>query len=128
MGPARSRASHRFGTRGSDMHSFASAYDTYRLTLVANGYHPLPIGPGTKKPMVCVNGEYREIEQWQAPHRSMAPSPQPGAGVGVRLGKQQGGAWLVAFDWDDDKVSQIAMEKFPSAVCKAGRRGHTAFF
>jgi hypothetical protein len=106
----------------------ASAYDNNRLGLIANGYHPHPIGPGSKKPMVIVEGEYREIVQWQSPERAIAPSPQPGAGVGVRLGPQRGGAHLVALDWDDDKLSQLAMGQFPSPVCKAGRRGHTAFF
>jgi hypothetical protein len=105
-----------------------SAYDSHRHGLVANGYHPHPIGPGTKKPMVIVNGEYREMLQWQLPDRGLAPSPQPGAGVGVRLGLQRGGAWLVALDWDDEKVSRFGMERLPSPVCKAGKRGHTALF
>ena len=82
-----------------------NAFDETRLMLVANGYHPHPIGPGSKKPMVIVDGEYREIVQWQSPDRGMAPSPQPGAGVGVRLGLQRGGAYLVALDWDDDDLA-----------------------
>jgi hypothetical protein len=105
-----------------------SAYDDNRLELIANGYHPHPIGPRSKKPMVIVDGEYREMVQWQSPDRGLAPSPQPGAGIGVRLGLQRNGVYLVALDWDDDKLSQLAMEKFPSPVCKAGQRGHTAFF
>src|SRR5262249_52218772 len=92
------------------------------------GYHPHPIGPGTKKPMVIVDGEYREMVQWQSPNRSIAPSPQPGAGVGARLGPQCDGTWLVAFDWDDDDVAIAALGLFPSAVQKEGQCGFTAFF
>src|SRR3974390_1560764 len=106
----------------------ASAYDSNRLGLVANGYHPHPIGPGSKKPMVIVDGEYKEMVQWQSPHRGMAPSPQPGAGVGVRLGLQHGGAYLVALDWDNESLAIAAMYSFPSAVCKEGLRGFTSFF
>ena len=106
----------------------ASVYDACRDALHANGYSPLPIGPGTKTPMVFKDGEYVKIHGWQNPNRPMTVVPQPGAGVGVRLGLQRCGLYLVAMDWDDDELSNEAMACFPSAVCKAGRRGHTAFF
>jgi hypothetical protein len=78
--------------------------------------------------MVCVNGEYKEIVGWTQPDRRMAPSPQPGAGVGVRLGKQRNGKYVVGIDWDHDELAIAAMDAFPSAVCKEGRRGFTSFF
>jgi hypothetical protein len=105
-----------------------SAYDDYQPKLSANGYFALSIGPGTKAPMVIVNGKYENMVDWTAPGRRMAPLPQPGAGVGVRLGKQRGGGYLVALDWDNDTLAIAAMYEFPSAVCKEGRRGFTAFF
>jgi hypothetical protein len=122
------------GTKGSGFKGglvdniVKSAYDTCRLGLVANGYHPHPIGPGSKKPMVVVSGEYREMHAWQSPDRGLAPSPQPGAGVGVRLGLQRGSTYLVALDWDDDDLALRAMYDFPSAVAKQGAKGNTTFF
>ncbi len=110
------------------IHGATSAYDDYRSALVGNGYTPHPIGPGTKKPMVIVDGEYKEIVAWQLPDRSMAPSPQPGAGVGVRLGLQRSGVYLVALDWDDEDVAIAGMDLLPMAVCKEGQRGYTSFF
>jgi hypothetical protein len=104
-----------------------NAYDDHRGKLFENGYAPHPIGPGTKKPMVIVEGEYKEMMQWQVPGRTMAPSPQPGAGVGVRLGLQRNGLWLIGIDWDDESVAIAGMDAFPSAVCKEGQRGFTAF-
>jgi hypothetical protein len=105
-----------------------SAYDDCQPKLSANGYFALSIGPGTKAPQVIVNGKFENMVDWTAPGRRMAPLPQPGAGVGVRLGKQRGGAYLVALDWDNEALAIAAMYEFPSAVCKEGRRGFTAFF
>lgn len=115
---------------GAEMaiHGATSAYDDHRSTLVENGYAPHPIGPGTKKPMVIVDGEYKEIVAWQLPDRSMAPSPQPGAGVGVRLGLQRSGVYLVALDWDNEDVAIAGMDLLPAAVGKEGQRGYTSFF
>jgi hypothetical protein len=106
----------------------ASVYDSYRTPYHANGYTVHPIGPGTKVPMVFVDGEYRNMIAWQDPNRTMVTVPQPGAGIGVRLGRQCCGLYLVALDWDDDALSNVALSRFPSPVCKVGRRGHTAFF
>ena len=106
-----------------------SVYDHHRTPYHANGYTELhPIGPGTKVPMVFVDGEYKNMVAWQDPNRTIVTTPQPGAGIGVRLGRQRCGLYLVALDWDDEGLSDIAMSRFPSAVCKVGRRGHTAFF
>ena len=104
-----------------------SAYDSNRLGLVANGYHPLPIGPGSKKPMVIVNGEYRDMVAWQDPSRRVIETSQPGAGLGVRTGRQRDGTYLIAIDLDDDAVAIAAMDLLPFAVAKIGRRGNTIF-
>jgi hypothetical protein len=105
-----------------------SVYDTYSPLYHANGYTVHPIGPGTKVPMVCVDGEYKHMVAWQDLNRTMVTAPQPGTGIGVRLGLQRCGLFLVALDWDDDALSDVAMTHFPSPVCKVGKRGHTAFF
>jgi hypothetical protein len=106
----------------------AGVYDSYRKAYHANGYAVHPVGPGTKVPMVSVDGEYKKMVAWQDLNRTMVTAPQPGAGIGVRLGLQRCGLYLIALDWDDDALSDIALSRFPSPVCKAGRRGHTAFF
>jgi hypothetical protein len=108
--------------------AITSAYDDYGQKLFENGYHAHPIGPGTKEPQVIVNGQYRNMIGWQSPDRSKAPSPQPGAGVGVRLGLQRNGKYQIGIDWDHDELAIAAMDAFPSAVCKEGRRGFTSFF
>jgi hypothetical protein len=107
-----------------------SVYDTYREPYHANGYSGvLPIGPGTKVPQVFVKGEFKNIVGWQSLNRHVTTASQPGAGIGVRLGLQRpSGLYLIALDWDDDTLSNAAMSRFPSAVCKVGQRGHTAFF
>jgi hypothetical protein len=89
-----------------DNASRTSAYDDYGQGLFGNGYHPHPIGPGSKEPMVIVNGQYRNMIGWQSPDRSLAPSPQPGAGVGVRLGKQRNGKYVIGIDWDHDDLAK----------------------
>jgi hypothetical protein len=105
-----------------------NAYDEYGPKLRSNGMDAHPIGPGTKWPQVRVNGEYENMSAWEQVGRSPAPSPQPGAGVGIRLGRQRCGRWLIALDWDNDKVSDIALGKLASPVSKVGARGHTGFF
>src|SRR5262249_5018162 len=55
-------------------------------------------------------------------------SPQPGAGVGVRLGKQTDGSYLIAIDWDSEDAAIAAMDVFPPTVTKEGNRGFTAFY
>jgi AAA domain/Bifunctional DNA primase/polymerase, N-terminal len=108
----------------------ASDYDTYRTPYHANGYTALhPIGPNSKVPMVFIDGTHKNMIAWQDPNRTVITAPQPGAGIGVRLGLQRpSGLHLIALDWDDDALSNVAMSRFPSAVCKVGKRGHTAFF
>jgi AAA domain/Bifunctional DNA primase/polymerase, N-terminal len=105
-----------------------SVYDHHRTPYDANGYAVHPIGPDSKVPMVFKDGEYVKMVAWQDQNRTMVTTPQPGAGIGVRLGRQRCGLYLVAMDWDDDKLSDVAMTRFPSPVAKVGQRGHTTFF
>jgi AAA domain/Bifunctional DNA primase/polymerase, N-terminal len=108
----------------------ADAYDVNAQQLVAGGYFPLPIGPGTKKPQLFVPSlnKFQDMRGWALPHRRPETSGHPGAGVGVRLGKQTDGTYVVALDWDDDEAAVGAMDTFPSTVTKEGARGYTAFY
>src|SRR6516165_7254962 len=108
-----------------------SVYDEYAPKLIANGYYPLPIGPGTKKPQHYVPGlnEFQDTPNWQHLARPIETSPQPGAGVGVRLGRQVDGTYVVAIDWDFSDAANAAKEAFPNnLIMKVGQRGFTALF
>ena len=107
-----------------------SAYDTHAPQLLARGFFPLSIGPGTKKPQHFVPSlnEFHDTQGWTHPGRRPESSPQPGAGVGVRLGKQADGTCVVALDWDNDAAAVEAMDTFAPTVTKEGQRGFTAFY
>jgi hypothetical protein len=105
-----------------------SAYDDIAPKLMELGYHPLPIGPGTKKPQRLVGGGYCDLAGWADPDSQPETSPQPGAGISVRTGKQPDGTFVVALDWDNDDAFIAAMEdKIWSRVQKVGKRGGTTF-
>src|SRR6516162_2764551 len=107
-----------------------SIYDLHAPQLLARGFFPLSIGPGTKKPQHFVPSlnQYHDTTGWTHPARRPETSPQPGAGIGVRLGKQADGTYVVALDWDDDEAATIAMNVWPPTVTKEGQRGFTAFY
>src|SRR5262249_23070770 len=98
--------------------------------LTQRGYYPLVIGPGTKQPMEYVPSEdrYQLIRNWSHPRRPVDTSPQPGAGVGLRCGKQPDGTYVIGLDWDRDDAALAAMESFPATVMKEGRRGYTGIY
>jgi hypothetical protein len=107
-----------------------STYDLHAPQLLARGFFPLPIGPGTKKPQHFVPSlsEFHDTTGWTHPQRRPETSPQPGAGIGVRLGQQADGTCVVALDWDNDDAAIAAMDVFPPTVTKEGQRGFTAFY
>jgi Bifunctional DNA primase/polymerase, N-terminal len=108
----------------------SSAYDIHAPQLVAHGFFPLAIGPDTKKPQHYVPslGEFRDTVGWTHPERRPETSPQPDAGIGVRLGRQAVGIHVVALDWDHDEAAITAMDIFLPTVTKEGQRGFTAFY
>jgi putative DNA primase/helicase len=107
-----------------------STYDLHAPQLLARGFFPLSIGPGTKKPQHFVPSlnQYHDTTGWTHPARPPETSPQPGAGIGVRLGEQAGGTYVVALDWDDAEAAIIAIKVWPPTVTKEGQRGFTAFY
>jgi hypothetical protein len=106
-----------------------SAYDDHAPKLMERGYFPLPIGPGTKKPQRLVGSGYCDLVGWTALDLRPETAPQPGAGIGLRLGKQPDGTFVVALDWDNDDAFLAAMDsRVWSPVQKVGKRGGTTLF
>jgi hypothetical protein len=108
-----------------------SIYDTNAPALCALGYYVHPIGPGTKEPQCYVpsKGEYEGIRGWTHAKRPVETSPQPGAGIGLRTGKQPNGEWVVALDWDNEDAAIASMDviELASPISKQGKRGFTTF-
>ena len=107
-----------------------SAYDLNAPKLIELGYRVLCIGPGTKQPRHYIPAwkKYRDTSRWNDPRRPADKPPQPGAGIGVLLGKQADGTWLVALDFDNDAAALAAMETFRGTVQKSGARGYTPIY
>jgi RecA-family ATPase len=107
-----------------------SIFDAFAPKLKAKGYYPLSIAPGTKTPghYVPSLSQYEKTSGWTHPRRPIETMPQPGAGVGVRLGLQPDGTYIVALDWDSDDAACAAIDVFPPAPSKAGKRGFTNFY
>jgi AAA domain/Bifunctional DNA primase/polymerase, N-terminal len=108
----------------------ADVYDSHRTKLIELGYFPLPIGPGTKKPQSYVPSEKRftGIFQWTHPGLNPILTPQPGAGIGLRCGKQPSGIYVCSTDCDDEDVALAMIGAFPGIeITKFGARGFTFF-
>src|SRR6516164_187516 len=104
-----------------------STYDTHAPQLLARGFFPLSIGPATKKPQHFVPSlnEFHDTQGWTHPARQPETSPQPGAGIGVRLGKQADGTYVIALDWDNEDAAIAAMDTLPPSVHPDIRRPYT---
>ena len=103
-----------------------SIYDIGAPKLWEKGYFPLPIAPGTKAPhrYTPSEGIYELLTGWTERPEPIL-TPQPGAGIGVRMGDA-----IVALDWDHEDAAIMAMEdrRFPPTVTKEGSKGFTAFY
>jgi hypothetical protein len=65
-----------------------SVYNTFAPQLVERGYFPLPIAPGSKAPHRYVPSENRfELFSGWSERPEPLTTPQPNAGIGVRMGK-----------------------------------------
>jgi hypothetical protein len=107
-----------------------SVYNKFAPRLVELGYLPLALGPKSKIPQSWIPSEQRFVntEGWNHPNFQPRTTPQPGAGIGVRCGRQADGSYLVGLDADSEAAALAAIE-FPGlAVTKFGKRGFTGFF
>jgi len=112
------------------MASAPSIYDVHAPQLLKRGFSPLPIGPGTKEPQHFVPSlkKFCKIRGWNHPAKPPETSPQPNAGIGLRLGPQSDGTYVFATDWDNDTAALAAMDDpvLFSPISKEGRRGFTS--
>ncbi len=114
-------------------------FATIAAAVLANGYHPIPIMPGSKSPGTLTSGKWHPMDNWPI-YRDMAPVPwsmtlwssHEDAGIGVVLGTDVTPGWelgAVDFDTDDVMMLEILESSLPeSPVKKRGRRGFTAFY
>jgi AAA domain/Bifunctional DNA primase/polymerase, N-terminal len=100
-------------------------YDTFAPKYIERGLPPLPIEPGKKWP-ACWNGQsYTLLAGWTT--KPPITTPQPGAGIGLRLGVAIGLDYvLVGLDLDDEEVAIRLLGIAPATpVRKVGQRGET---
>jgi hypothetical protein len=108
-----------------------SVYNKFAPRLVELGYLPLALGPKIKIPQSWIPSEQRFVntEGWNHPNFQPRTTPQPGAGIGVRCGRQADGSYLVGLDADSEPTALATIDAFPDlAVTKYGKRGFTGFF
>jgi Bifunctional DNA primase/polymerase, N-terminal len=88
-----------------------SVYNKFAPQLIGHGYFPLPIAPGSKAPHRYVPSK-KEFELFVGWNERPDPiiTPQPGAGVGVRLGKG-----VVALDYDNEEAALRVSEAMGAA-------------
>jgi hypothetical protein len=103
-------------------------YDRNAPRLLAQGYHPIPVAPlgfETKKCPARWDPHTRQFFKFKGwPTTAPVMDRQPGANIGVRLGKG-----LVALDYDHDEAALIISAAFPDTpVNKAGQRGWTGLY
>jgi P4 family phage/plasmid primase-like protien len=95
---------------------------------VSRGFSPLPIGPGTKRPILSSWQIYcgrppaeAEIKEWSVKYA--------GHGIGLALGRQVGDYRLIAIDVDaDDLIERVKQAlDIKTLVAKKGKKGLTIF-
>jgi RecA-family ATPase len=109
------------------VNSELSIYDTHAPQLIALGLSPVPIAPKTKTPGIHIGGgQYQAMEGWT----TLPPvtSPQPGAGIGLRMGESLA---AIDIDTDDEEIGCAVLDAlFPNdanTITKIGQRGQTVF-
>jgi hypothetical protein len=103
-------------------------FGLYAPLLLRNGYSPVPIEPGSKRPLSAIGdwSRLREIPLTQAEITTIAAEHRQ-AGLGVAGG--YGGLVPIDIDTaDKDILAAIATVLPEPIVSKRGRRGGTAFF
>jgi hypothetical protein len=100
-------------------------YDTFAPKYIERGLFPLPVEPGRKWPAYWNGQSYTLLAGWTT--KPPITTPQPGAGIGLRLGVASGLDYvLVGLDLDDEEVAIRLLGIAPDTpVRKVGQRGET---
>jgi hypothetical protein len=94
--------------------------------LIENGYSPLAIKPGTKRPL-CDKWDSFRTEVIKAEEIDATAQVWPAAGLAVAGGYN--GLVPIDVDTEDEAIRAIIRKKLPTAlVVKKGNRGATAFY
>lgn len=99
------------------------------------GYAVVPIIPRTKKPGICIRGQWRELINWPAgetidPRAGRAEQERTrGAGIGLILGPRSKNIVRVDIDTGDETVRQALLAALPATpVRNKGGRGEGLFY
>ena len=106
----------------------STLFGLYAPLLLRNGYSPVPIEPGSKRPLGAIGGwsRLRSTPLTEAEVAAIA-AEHPCAGLGVVGGYR--GLVPIDFDTEDRDVLTAINSVLPYAiVAKRGRRGATAFY
>lgn len=91
-------------------------YDQLRPLYQERGFHPLPLAPGEKFPASLQGDEYVKLTGWTT--RDVITSPQPGAGIGLLMGRG-----VVGLDIDTDDPAMKAAIKSVVPESLVGKKG-----
>lgn len=103
-----------------------SPFERTASTLLANGYSPIPIKPGTKRPLINGWSAYCETPLNEAEIARLC-CENPHAGIGAACGYDG----LIPLDIDTDHAETLAAIRSvlpESAVAKRGKKGRTDFY
>jgi hypothetical protein len=112
------------------------AYADHARDLIKNGFAPIPIKPGTKKPGFLRAGVYIGLSNWQSRFNSGVPSDEVLAewaagdtGIGILTGPPSHGAVGVDIDTDDPAIVAAIVGVLPETFTgKRGTKGETLFY
>ena len=105
-----------------------SLFGLHAPPLVRNGYSPVPIEPGSKRPLGAF-GDWSRLRTTPLTDDEIAAiaAEHPNAGLGVAGGYR--GLVPIDFDTEDKDILAAVNAVLPHAmIAKRGRRGATAFY
>jgi hypothetical protein len=103
-------------------------FGLYAPLLLRNGYSPVPIHPGSKRPLGAI-GDWSRLRETALNEAEIATiaAEHPDAGIGVAGGYR--GLIPIDFDTEDKEILAAINTVLPDAlVAKRGRRGATSFY
>src|SRR5262252_8785727 len=116
------------GTNGHAQGNGANTFGLYAPLLLRNGYSPVPIEPGAKRPLGALGGWDRlRVTPFTDDEISDIARKYPTAGLGLVGGYR--GLVPIDIDTDDPDIKAAIDTVLPKClVAKRGRRGITVFY